>query len=245
MSTDSYPDIRSGTADAILAGIWRIILKDLDIDPARLYDLVASYASTMTNLDPQKRSQWHGNVLSDLRNDQMTWRTFKRGPMILKAKRVTMEFVLHHYRFKTKHSFIMEYGAPDEPEEPIDANGEKMPTELSVFFNSIMEELGVSVTEFNRLLSSYMRRMKIPITPSNRTYIRGNFKKEFTGLRLSWASFIRGLDFLTVPSFDLTVTIEYKGRRERKSSHTTNVILNDISDMLADMDETDFLQPRV
>lgn len=243
MSLDSYPEIRSGTPDTILAGIWRVILKDFEIDPARLDDLVNSYSRQMTHLDAQKRAQYYGNVLSDLRADQMTWRTFRRGPMILKAKSMTIKLTLHHLRCQTEHKMTVVYGPPNEPEEKPDENGHKQPTELSIFFSNIMNELGVSVSTFNSLLTTYMRRMRIPVTPSNRTYIRGNFKKEFTGLRLSWASFVRGIDFLTVPSFDIEITLEFQGRRSRRSIHKTSVVLNDIEDMLADMDESEFLQP--
>lgn len=244
--TDNFPEIKTGTADAILAGLWRVILSDYDISPARLDDLVNQYSRKMTHLDANKRSQFYGNVLSDLRSDQMTWRTFKRGPMILNAKRMTMTFTLHHRFCSTEHTLHIEYGAPDELEEKLDADGNKPPTELSVFFPEIMSSLGVDVATFNRLLTSFMKRHRIDPSRSQRAYARGNLKKELLQQRLSWASMIKGLDFLTVPKFDIKITLEFENRSKkiRRSEHFSKFILNDIEDMLADMDDSDFLNPQ-
>lgn len=243
MSHITYPLIKSGTADAVLAGIWRNILYDLDIDPARLDDLILAYTKRMVKLDPQKRAQDHGNWSSDLKEEQMTWSTFLRGPRCLGVKKMHMQFTLHHRHYQSVHTLVIEYPDPEEitPEDSAPSN--KEPTELSVFFVRIMHDLGVTVGQFNQLLNTFMRRQKQ--TAGNKTFLKGNYKKEFLNQRLSWASFIRGLEFLTIPSFDLKITLEFSGKRKRVTHHRMPIVINTIEDLLVDMDESEFLIPHV
>lgn len=197
----------------------------------------------MTQLDEKKRVQYYGNVLSDLQAGAMTWRTFKRGPMILGATKMTMLFTLHHLRCQTTHRLVIQY-PPASEVDVSSATSKSEPTELSLFFTNILMDLGVNVGTFNRLLTVYMRRHHVSVTPSNRTYMRGNLKKEFQGKRLSWASFNRGIDFLTIPRYDVQIDLEFKNKRNHsKKLHETTVVLNDLSDMMSDMDESDFLTP--
>lgn len=240
----AFPDLPSGTAGEVLAGIWRIILNDLSIDSARMDSLVEQYSRKMTHVDSRKRVEWYGNVSSDLREKDMTWSTFVRGPRCLNAKKVTMEFILQHRVSQSRHVLEIHYGAPNEPEEVLTPQGELPPTELHFFASRILHELGVSVTVFNDLLTSYMRRtLKAHNSAPNRTHVRSNLRKDFQQPRLSWANFIKQLDFLTIPSFEVIITIEYNGRRVRKSVHACRVILNDVQDMLGDMSESEFLNP--
>ncbi len=241
---NGYPEIRSGTADTVLAGLWRIILKDERIDPARLDDLINQYSRKMTNVDAQTRTQWYGNVASDLKADQMTWRTFKRGPMVLGAKRMEITLILHHLNCRTRHKYVLHYPPPDQSEEIDTGDGGKQATELSIFYAQILMNLDVSVGTLNRLLRTYMQRRHMRITPANSTYMRGNLKKEIIGKRLSWASFVKGIDLLTVPRFGVEIALFYDNRHKKTTYHGTTITLNDIKDMLADMDESDFLQPE-
>lgn len=244
MSQSTYPPITSGTADAALAGVWRKILTDLGIDPVRLDDLVYQYTRKMTHVDVNKRTQWYGNVTSDLKEGSITWSTFLRGPKALGAEKMVMEFILHHRWVRTRHVLIIHYGPPNEPEEVLGPKGEKPPTELYLFFTRILKDLEVSVEKFNDLLTCYMRRiLRVENTPVNRSFLRGNYKKNFTDPRLSWANFIKGLDFLTIPELDLNITITFGGKRGKTTHHHVHILINEIKDMLVDMTEDEFLTP--
>lgn len=202
------------------------------------------YSRKMTHVTPAKRTSWYGNVSPDLIEPSITWMTFLRGPRVLGAKRMILEFVLRHRFVRTRHTLIIEYGAPNEPEEVLTADDKKPPTELSLFLARIMNDLGVNMSRFNDLLTCYMRRvLRAESTPSNRSFLRGNYRKEFIHPRLSWTSFLKGLDFLTIPEFDLNITIEFTGRRGKTTHHHSRIVLNEISDMLADMTEDEFLVP--
>lgn len=248
MIASPFPQIQNGTADTVLAGVWFTILRDLDIDFSRLDDLVEQYSRKMTHLSQAKRTQHYGNVSSDLKDASMTWATFLRGPQHLGAKKMTIDFILRHLRAQSRHRLVVEYPPPNQPEKPIKTGeggkGAKTPTELSLLFMRMLHELGVTMPVFNSLLTSYMRRiLRVETTPSNRTHVRNNFKKEFTHPRLSWASFIKGLDFLTITTVEMEITLEFSGRRGKTTHHRVILDINQISDMLADMDESEFLNP--
>lgn len=240
--SQTYPLIKSGTSDAVLAGIWRNILYDLKLDPPRLDDLILNYTKRLEKFDSQKRSQCYGNWSSDLKEEQVTWSTFLRGPRCLNVRKMMMEFTLHHRQYRSVHTLVIDYPAPEDV-EPDTPDSNKGPTELSVFFVSIMYDLGVTVEKFNQLLNTFMRRQMLGTT--NKSFLKGNYKKEFLNQRLSWASFIRGLEFLTIPSFDLKITLEFAGKRKRQTVHRMPIVINTIEDLLVDMDETEFLIPNV
>lgn len=241
MSPTTYPFIKSGTADAVLAGIWRKICYDLDIDDARLDDLILGYTKKMTYNDPQKRAQDYGNWSSDLKQGQMTWTTFLRGPRCLNVKRMSMEFRLNHLRYNTIHTLAKEYPEPHEPVQ--DSETSETVTELSQFLMQIMHDLGVTVSKISELLNVFVRRQTR--LGGAKPFLKGNVKKEFFHPRLSWASFIRALDFLTIPSFDLKITLEFYGRRRKVTNHRMSIVINTIEDLMAFMDESEFLIPNV
>lgn len=241
MSPTTYPFIKSGTADAVLAGIWRKICYDLDIDDARLDDLILGYTKKMTYNDAQKRSQDYGNWSSDLRQGQMTWTTFLRGPRCLNVKRMSMEFKLHHLRYSSYHTLVKEYPPPGVMVEETETADTV--TELSQFLMQIMHDLGVTISKISELLNVFVRRQTR--LSGTKPSLKGNVKKEFFNPRLSWANFIRALDFLTIPSFDLKITLEFYGKRKKVTYHRMSIVINTVEDLLSFMDESEFLIPNV
>lgn len=176
----------------------------------------------------------------------MTWLTFKRGLSCLGVKTATIVFTLNHLRHRTRHKLVLEFGEPVKLDEEADEEGKKPPTELSIFLPSIMHALGVNIATFDRLLTSYMLRHRIDPSRNKRVSVRGNLKKSLLDRRLSWANFIKGLDFLTIPSFDVEINLTFHGRRKsRKLPHTDFIIINDVEDLLAEMTEEDFFTPNV
>lgn len=243
--TDHFQEIRTGTSNAILAGLWRRILSDHGIGPTRLSDIVNQYCLKIKDIDSVVRQQYCGNVITDLCSDQITWLTFKRGLASLGVSKATLVFTLHHLNCRTRHTLILEFGDPVKLEELDGEDGEKVATELSVFFPRIMNDLGVTVTKFNQMLTTFMRRHHIDPSRNKRAYARSNLKKDFMKKRLSWASFNKGLDFLTIPAYDIDIYLEFKGRkRNRKSHHHEFIIINDVSELLAKMDAEEFLNPE-
>lgn len=239
-SSEYNRDIKSGTADAVLSGMWRQIMRDYQIEEGRIDDLIFEYSNKMTHLDANKRQQFRGNVPSDLRKDTMSWRAFVVGLMILGTTEFEVRLRLHHLNSMTEHAFTKTFPPPDQPgqdddeEEMDESKAELKPrTDLSMFFSGILNDLAISISQFDHLLGNYMIRMRVPMTARNRTHVRGNLKKELMGRRLSWASLVKGLNFLKVTRFDFILTLKFKNGRE--SVHQRLIILNDREDLIEEI----------
>jgi len=229
-----FRDIRTGEPDAVLAGIWRQIMRNYGMDFARLDDLVTDYSKMMTFMTPEKQSQYRGNVLSDLKSEKMTWGTFLRGIRCLKMQKMDFILHLHHLQYITEHTLVKEFAPPEVDIDLPLPNGDKPPTELYYLYTSIRHDLGISVADTQQLLTKYMIRCQIPLTHKNKTSVRGNIKKDLFGERLSWASLIRGLNFLEIVKFDVEIVLYPK--KGKSTRHRRTIILNDPHDLREELE---------
>ncbi len=225
MNPPQEPDIRTGTADSILAGLWRQIKKELGVDDVKLESLIDLYSLTVNAESHEHRTQIRGNLRSELAKDTMTWKTFMKGIRVLRTTRVEFLFVLHHVTLISQHKLILDLAEEDKSD---DEESAPKRNQLSDFFHNLLNDLGIDLGKFDRLLSSYMVRAQIPITTKNRTHLRGNLKKELLGPKLSWRSLVKGFNFLCVVKFELRVQMFLKNNPP--SEHNRVVILNDIED---------------
>lgn len=233
-----FRDIRTGEPDAVLAGVWRQIMRNYGMDFARLDDLVTDYSKLMTFMTPEKQSQYRGNVLSDLKGERMTWGTFLRGIRCLKMQKMDFILHLHHLNYITEHTLTKEFAPPDVDIDAIRLpNGEKPPTELYYLYTSIRHDLGISVSDVQHLLTKYMVRCRIPLTPKNKTSVRGNIKKDLFMERLSWANLIRGLNFLEIVKFEVEIVLYPK--KGKSTRHRRVIILNDPQDLREELEAID------
>ena len=104
---------------------------------------------------------------------------------------------------------------------------------MSEFFHTLLNDLGVDLGKFDKLLASYMYRAMIPITTKNRTHVRGNLKKELLGPNLTWRSLIKGFNFLCVVRLEVKLKLFIKNMVP--SEHNRTVALNDIEDFQDDL----------
>lgn len=224
------PDIRTGTADSILAGLWRQIKKELGVDDTKVENLIDLYSTTLNVDSHEHRTQIRGNLRSELTKDTMTWKTFMKGMKVLRATKVEMTFVLHHVTLISQHTLHLDLTEVDQEEDT------PKRSQLSDFFHNLLNDLGIDLGKFDRLLSSYMVRSQIPITTKNRTHQRGNLKKEFLGPKLSWRSLIKGFNFLCVVKFEIKLRLHLKNNPP--TEHNRIVVLNDIEDFEEDPNTT-------
>lgn len=227
MTDDNSESISSGVSDAVLSAMFRQIKADYKIDDTRVADLVENFSRKMTHLPVEKRNHWKGNVPSDLKRDTMTWYTFIRGMRALGSLSFVIELDLKHKNaMVTTHRFVKELPKPDEPEgEESEQEGvrKRGVSDLHVFYMQIMNELGISISTFDTLVASCVRR--IASKNKTKTNTRGNLKKEVLGKSLSWASFIRGLVLLNIEEFQFKITLNFK--KGRSSTHQLRIYLPD------------------
>lgn len=215
----------AGGVDSILAGLWRQILQDLDIDDSALLDKIDRYSKKITPGKPDKSAQIRGNLRTDVNKDAMTWYTFTKCLRMLGVEYLEIKFTLHHLRLKSLHTLRV---STEEIEEEEIEKDPKAPSELSVFFKGILHNLGVGLTLFETLLEQYMRREKITVNLRNMTHIRGYLKKDFFAPKMSWKSFVKGMVFLCVLKMDMETTLKLK--KDQLTTHRYSVLLGDIED---------------
>lgn len=231
MSTDSNVPTRgmlqTGGADSILAGLWRKILLDLDVDDSTLLDKIDRYSKKATLEQPERAAQIRGNLRTDVNKDAMTWYTFTKCLQMLGVEYMEIKFTLHHLRMTSIHTLQVPLDgvmlvADEEDKDP------KEPSLLSVFFKGILHNLEVGVIMFESLLEQYMRREKVSINLQNKTHIRGYLKKDFSAPKMSWKSFIKGMIFLCVLKINLEASLRL--RKNQLTIHHYEVILGDQED---------------
>lgn len=235
MSTSAidFRPIRAGEPHALLAGVWRRIMRDFDLDKPRLDDLLSEHVRKLTYMDSEKQLQYRGNVLSDLLAESLTWGTFLRGLRGIGVRSVEIELRLHHLKYATVHKLPIEFPGYDvDPEARLPGQKDLPPTELHYFFMAIMRDLGMSIDDINNYLTRYMIRARIPLTSRNKTSMRGNVKKDIFQQRLSWTSFVRGLNFLEITKFEIELHLQFKNH---KSKHRHVIILNDPEDLIEEL----------
>lgn len=233
MNTDSNVPprgmLQTGGVDSILAGLWRKILIDLDVDDSTLLDKIDRYSKKATKDQPERAAQIRGNLRTDVNKEAMTWYTFTKCLQVLGVEYMEIKFTLHHLRMNSIHLLTVPLNEKmliaDEDDEEKDP---KEPTLLSTFFKGILHNLGVGVNMFESLLEQYMRREKVSINLRNKTHIRGYLKKDFSAPKMSWKSFVKGMIFLCVLKMNMEASLRL--RKNQLSTHHYEVLLGDVED---------------
>lgn len=227
--------ILTGGSDSVLAGMWRQIAKDLGIDDTKVEDLIDKFASNRPGLTTEQKSQVRGNLRGELNNSTMTWIAFMKGLQVLRVERFSLLITLQHLNVASNHTLTYDFATEQDEETEVE---DKKPNTLSLFLSGIFDDLNINLEYFDRLMTSYMARSRIPITISNRTHVRGNLKKELLGFKLTWRSFIKALNFIRVTRFEMRMHVFLK--RGGDSIHTRVIVLNDEEDF---PDEPELLLP--
>ena len=152
--------ISSGSADSILAGVWRQILSDLNVDNTLLSDRINKYAERVTKACPEKLPQVRGNLRTDVGKTSMTWFTLTKNLRVLDVSFVSIKFTCRHVHRNSEHILGEVLNDPDlDAVDDDDEKSEKTePNTLSLFFNDVLHNLGVGVIMFEELLNRFLQR---------------------------------------------------------------------------------------
>ena len=220
----------SGNPDSILAGVWRQILKDLQLDDAILLERISMYTDTLKNIPAKRKAQIRGNLRTDVYKENLTWYSFTKNIRVLGATALLMEFHCKHISRHSKHSLRVElndnFFDKKKPGEDEDVSP------MSAFLSEIMFNLHIDYTMFEMLLELFMRRSNMEYSPQARNDLRAYFRKEFRSPKMSWKSLVKGLSFLCIMEVKMTITLYYGTLSETK--HTYEFKLGDIEDIIED-----------
>lgn len=232
--------IRKGGPDSILAGSWRQIIEDLGVDESFLIDRITRYAERITVNCPEKLSQVRGNLRVDVAKSEMTWYTYTKDLRVIGVKHLAIDFELQHIHRTSYHHFekILEDQNLDKKSDDED-NKSIEPNDLGVFFKQVLHTLNIGPVLFEDLLNLYLDRYKLRRDSSSRTSVRGYLKKDFYAPRVSWETFMKGMNFLCVRTMILHTTLTFDSGRITK--HRYEVAVSDINLFLKELNNKEGL----
>lgn len=120
----------------VLAGLFRQMCKDLNVNPMRWSHLMDEYVqieSVNHNKDNRRdRTSIRGNLNKEFTRPRMTWKVFCRAMMLLKIRRFGIIIVAEHSdNSKSVHSKIVDFNTASEP----------IPEETTLTLNEVVEDV--------------------------------------------------------------------------------------------------------
>lgn len=95
---------------------------------------------------------------------------------------------------------------------------------LASLFRTVLADLGINVNRFNTLLNKYIVHANIPMNTKEISSVRGNLKKELLKSVMTWKVFVKGLLFLGITKFDITIRLYHANGRI--TDHAKSVTLD-------------------
>lgn len=99
---------------------------------------------------------------------------------------------------------------------------------LASLFRTILMDLNVTAIRFDRLLERYINNARLPNNIKEASSQRGNLKKELLKSSMSWKVFVKGMVFLNVRKFDISIKLHLSSGLV--SEHHKTVILANYAD---------------
>lgn len=209
-------DITSGHVGGILAKLYRIILKNLNIDDERHHALMARYVRTGEKLGIEDSRK---SLDRELRKVVMTWKTFLKGlePIQVKRTKVTIRLWPNDDENDCVFSCVI-----------IDPKSTKAPGQwLSDLLMEAYIELGIHGDVYDRLMEDYILTTKSIIHRREKSSIRASLSKEILSGEITLRSFIKGLTLAKVKKLDITVELTHGMRKP--TIHTLSCVLGEIN----------------
>ena len=205
-----------GSSDVLLASLFRGILLDLCIAPVRFKILLEKYLVAANVPDNLKEvTSFRRNTRKELLADRMSWKVFIKGLQFLNVVSFTVKLDLQY-----KSSDITTHSKSFNVSDPSD----KM---LASMFRGILLDLNVTPVEFTGLLDAYIVKSKVPNNVKEVNSFKNNIRKELLADRVTWKVFIKGLVFLDVQSFHLTIDLIHAINRVTKHHRDISIDVNE------------------
>jgi hypothetical protein len=100
---------------------------------------------------------------------------------------------------------------------------------LASLFRSILLDLGINWGRFDALLSEYVGRNLQTEGNKDKSSQRGNLKRELLGDSVTWKVFCKGLKFLHVWKFQITIHAHHENGKITVHSKTVQILQPPVS----------------
>ena len=97
---------------------------------------------------------------------------------------------------------------------------------LARLFRIIVHDLGITDDRYEALMERYIQKSHLDPNRKEKAAARASLSKDLLKEAMTWKTLFKGLDFLAVLKFDLTITLHH--RNGRVTHHGTTVVLDEI-----------------
>lgn len=109
---------------------------------------------------------------------------------------------------------------------------------LFKFLWSILSELGINQAAFTMAIDRFIAKNSSAVNLKKVSSIRGNMKKEFFNKNMSWPVFVKGLLFLNIPKFKLTITLFHATGKVTQHELNVDFLAGEPIDLINEEDDT-------
>lgn len=105
---------------------------------------------------------------------------------------------------------------------------------LARLWRIILMDLEINVNTWMQLMVEYVRDRdnRVPNNKRDQSSVQGNLIKELTKSSMSWKIFCKGLRFIRVTKFELSLTLHFRNKRVSNHVVTVNLYEGDLNSSL-------------
>ncbi len=102
---------------------------------------------------------------------------------------------------------------------------------LARLWRIILMDLEINVNTWMQLMVEYVRDRdnRVPNNKRDQSSVQGNLIKELTKSSMSWKIFCKGLRFIRVTKFELSLTLHFRNKRVSNHVVTVNLYEGDLN----------------
>lgn len=213
--------IRSGGPGTILSKTYQQMLFSLGVTPER-YEALFERFVRKAALNPRDKLEVRAGLKEALLADQMTIKTLFKGIRFLGVTEFDIAFTLYGTDgTQTTHG---KHVAGEDFHDP--------GAILAGIYKKMLYALNVTPERYEELFEHYVR--KAALDPRRKSEIRAGLKESLLADQMTIKTIVKGIRFLGVIEFDLTITLYHAGGR--KTVHVQHVVQGELLDE-ADGDE--------
>lgn len=97
---------------------------------------------------------------------------------------------------------------------------------LSKLFQAIMRDLGIEGDRYDGLMRRYIQKSYFDLNRKTKTAARASLSKELLKATMTWKTFIKGLNFLSVVKFELRLKLHHANGKV--TQHGLDVVLAEV-----------------